>query len=132
MKGVDLRLDQFDLTAPKKVMLEAPFGSWCDAADSLEACAPVADQFWAGLAKAFTVFRKEDLQLLRAVFNKTMSDRSCEGDVFAPPDASYSYVMQLRTLVKEEQEVRQKRQDHFFSKLFVIDSPGLLFPRSWS
>jgi hypothetical protein len=78
------------------------------------------------------MFRKEDLQLLRAVFNKSMSDRSCEGDVFAPPDASYSYVMKLRALVKEEQEVRQKRKDHFFSKQFVIDSPGVLFPRSWS
>jgi hypothetical protein len=49
-----------------------------------------------------------------------------------PPNASYSHVVKLRELVKEEQDMQQKRKDHFFSRQFAMDSPGVLFPGSWS
>jgi hypothetical protein len=132
LQGVDMGLDQFDLSQPRKVALEAPYGSWCDAAQSLDSCTPVAQHFWRSIAEDSKVFRKEDSNLLRAIFNKSLSDRILEGELFAPPDASQPYVMKLRGLVKEEQEVQDKRKEHFFSKHFAMDSPGSLFPRSWS
>jgi len=57
---------------------------------------------------------------------------SYEGDVFCPPDASHSYVTKLRTLVKEEEAVRQRRKALFFSSGFAMDEPGSLFPSSWT
>merc|ERR1711972_40440 len=45
--------------------------------------------------------------------------------------ASYANVTKLRALVKEEEKVRQRRKEHFFSKEFVTENPGALFPASW-
>jgi hypothetical protein len=55
-----------------------------------------------------------------------------EGDRFAPPDATHDYVVKLRALVKEEEQVRMKRKDQFFSKTFMMTHPGTLYPASWS
>jgi hypothetical protein len=132
LQGVDMGLDQFDLSEVKKVVVEAPYGSWCDGIQSLDSCTPVAQRFWSSISEDSKMFRSEDLHLLRAIFSKSLSDRICDGDLFAPPDASHSYVMKLRGLVKEEQEMQQKRKAHFFSKQFAMDNPGPLFPRSWS
>jgi hypothetical protein len=132
LQGVDLRLDQFDLTVPKRVPLEAPLGSWGENTASLDACVAVADSFWSSITEGSKVFGDEDARLLRTIFSSEMSDRKIEGDLFSPPDASYSYVTKLRELVKEEEEVRQGRKDHFLSAHFQLDSPGRLFPRSWA
>jgi hypothetical protein len=132
LQGVDLRLDQFDLSAPKKVILEARPGSWCDSAMSLNACAPVADSFWSGFSATSKAFREDDAKLLRAVFNEQISDRRDEGDLFVPPDNSHAYVNKLRSLVIEESNILQRRKNHFASKEFAMDAPGPLFPRSWS
>merc|ERR1719199_57095 len=75
LQGVDLRLDQFDLTTPKRVPLEAPLGSWGENADSLDACIAVGDTFWSSIGENSKVFNKEDSSLLRAVFCNGMSDR---------------------------------------------------------
>jgi hypothetical protein len=41
-------------------------------------------------------------------------------------------VNKLRDLVKQEESVRQKRKEHFFSTDFVMGEPGTLFPHSWT
>jgi hypothetical protein len=68
---------------------------------------------------------------MKQLFNPELSDRRHEGDLFAPPDASYSTVTRLRGLLKEEEKVRQRRKEHFFSKAFDIATPGNIFPASW-
>jgi len=40
-------------------------------------------------------------------------------------------VQKLRALVKEEDDVQQKRKEHFFSRAFVRTNPGTQFPASW-
>lgn len=78
------------------------------------------------------MFEDEDLKLLRNIFNPNLADRRSENEGFAPPDTTIAYINKLRSLVKEEDEVRQKRKDHFFSTLFRFDCPGALFPSSWA
>mmetsp|Transcript_139414 Transcript_139414/g.242666 ORF Transcript_139414/g.242666 Transcript_139414/m.242666 type:complete len:1003 (-) Transcript_139414:137-3145(-) len=131
LKGVDLRLDDFDLSEVKRVTLEAPAGSWNEQVQSLDACVSVGDAFWASIDDEKSVFKAEDKELLRDIFNPRLSDRRMEGDCFVPPDASHANVTSLRNLVKEEDWVRQRRQEQFFSKKFVMDDPGPLFPSSW-
>jgi len=123
LQGVDLRLDNFDLTTPKKVVPEAPLGSWGN----------VGEDFWSSISdSAGGVFKAEDSSLLKDIFNSEISDRRIEGNKFVPPDASFSYVTKLRSLVKEEEAMRQKRKEHFLSKEFLMSQPGELFPSSWT
>jgi len=131
LQGVDLRLDSFDLSSAKRVSLEAQEGSWGSEARSLDECVAVGKAFWCGLDANSKLFKEDDRDLLQRVFNDELSDRRMEGDRFAPPDATYDYVQKLRALVKEEDMVRQKRKDRFFSKSFVMTNPGTLFPASW-
>jgi hypothetical protein len=70
--------------------------------------------------------------LLSDVFNHQLCDRRMEGDIFTPPDASHAYVTRLRSLVKEEHEVRQMRKAEFLCPSFVMTQPGPLFPYSWT
>lgn len=123
MRGVDLRLDQFDLNEVKKVQMEAPA--------ELEKCIALGDAFWSGL-KQDAVFKPEDKSLLKDVFCPALCDRQSEGEKFVPPDASFSYVARLRDLVKEEESVRRRRKEHFFSEGFMMGSPGWIFPSSWT
>lgn len=51
---------------------------------------------------------------------------------FVPPDTSFAYVTKLRNLIKQEEDVREKRKEHFFSEKFVASEPGHLFPYSWT
>merc|ERR1712013_897104 len=59
------------------------------------------------------------------------TDRRKEGDLFTPPSARHAYVKKLRALVKDEQCVRSKRKETFFSQDFKMNEPGSLFPHSW-
>jgi hypothetical protein len=132
LQGVDLRLDSFDLSSAKRVSLEAQEGSWGSEARSLDECIAVGDAFWSGLHKNSKLFKEEDRVLLQSIFNDELSDRKIEGDIFAPPDATHDYVQKLRALVKEEDIVRQKRKEQFFSKTFAMTNPGTSYPASWS
>jgi len=131
LQGVDLRLDQFDLSEVKHVSLEARAGSWGDEVGSLDECVEVGSMFFASLDGSKKFFRHDDLSLLRSVFASALSDRRSEGDLFIPPDASHSHVQKLRELVKAEETVRQLRKDVFCSQEFLMAEPGSLFPHSW-
>jgi hypothetical protein len=96
--------------------------------------ASIASAFWANLdgQTCDSAFETEDLKLLRSVFNPLLSDRRQEGDHFTPPDFSPEYVEQLRSLVKQEEAVYQKRVEQFLSSEFRTEEPGPLFPQSWA
>uniref|UniRef100_A0A7S1LMS8 Uncharacterized protein n=1 Tax=Alexandrium catenella TaxID=2925 RepID=A0A7S1LMS8_ALECA len=124
-RGVDLALDQFDLSAPGKVA--ASFQS----SGAGSAC--LGGAFWSSLADdADAAFEEEDKVLLKSVFNPHLSDRRDEGDRFVPPDSSLAYVEGLRGLVRKEEQVRQMRTGHFLSAGFSESNPGSLFPASWA
>merc|ERR1711953_4264 len=80
---------------------------------------------------AGSVFKDEDRKLLQTVFNPAMTDRHHEGDRFVPPDSSFTYVQKLRSLVKEEELVREKRVHIFLDTEFSTSTPGVLFPSNW-
>merc|ERR1719326_1882129 len=93
----------------------------------------LGDAFWSSLDDGSKkVFHDDDQALLSNIFNPALCDRRAEGELFCPPDASHSYVAKLRTLVKEEESVREQRKEQFFSKNFVISDPGSVFPASWT
>merc|ERR1740130_958105 len=71
LQGVDLRLDQFDLSAPTKVLLESQVGS---VVKPLEESAAVAELFWASLEEDSQVHQDRDKQLLLAIFNPMLCD----------------------------------------------------------
>lgn len=132
LQGVDLRLDQFDLSEAKRVSLEAQAGSWGSQAKPLDKCVSVGRSFFGCLDDSLNLFNPEDQALLQKVFNPTLSDRRTECDLFVPPNASFSYVNMLRALVKKEDEVREHRKQAFFSQDFAVGNPGALFPHSWT
>merc|ERR1712070_725671 len=108
LQGVDLRLDSFDLSEAKHVSPEMQ-GSWIGELQSVDECVAVGDSFWASLESDTGIFKAEDKELLKDIFHPNLTDRRSEGDLFAPPDASSTYVTKLRALVKEEGLVRQRR-----------------------
>jgi hypothetical protein len=128
LQGVDLRLDNFDLSEAKNISSETL--EWCGELQPLEAGVSVGKIFWSGLEDA-KIFKDEDRALLRKVFDRKLSDRRAEGDLFVPPDASHSYVSKLRALVKEEDSMRKRRTANFSSKSFSMEEPGVLFPFTW-
>jgi len=127
LQGVDLNLDSFDLAEAVQVKNQA--GSW--AGDEV-ANATIASAFWSSLDSDSPVFSAEDRELLRKVFNPSLSDRRDEGEVFAPPNPSPEYIDNLRCLVEREETVQEQRRGHFLSNQFVADEPGPLFPHSWA
>jgi len=127
-QGVDLNLDQFNLTQAEMMEDEGAFLSQ-DVSFSIGA------SFFStmGIAKGgASCFKEQDAELLRAVFNPNLCDRREEGECFVPPDTRASYVRKLRKLVKEEQEVRAKRTEIFLGTSFVVGDAGPLFPASWT
>lgn len=132
LQGVDLRLDSFDLSEAKRISPEAQGGSWIGELKCLTECTALGNMFFSSLESGSEVFREEDRSLLNEIYNPKLADRRSEGDLFAPPDTSLSYVTKLRSLVKEEASVRQRRKDHFCSKSFAMEEPGALFPYSWT
>eukprot|EP00747_Dinoflagellata_sp_TGD_P159003 gnl/TRDRNA2_/TRDRNA2_177865_c0_seq1.p1 gnl/TRDRNA2_/TRDRNA2_177865_c0~~gnl/TRDRNA2_/TRDRNA2_177865_c0_seq1.p1 ORF type:complete len:957 (+),score=184.45 gnl/TRDRNA2_/TRDRNA2_177865_c0_seq1:1256-4126(+) len=130
--GVDLNLDEFDLSQPTRVVSKAH-----NLKDCSYACRPIGNAFWSSIENQVidgeaSVFKDSDKNLLKDIFNPCLSDRREEGDLFAPPDASCLYVQQLRVLVEDEHEMRQMRRKHFFSEKFMMEDPGPLFPASWT
>jgi len=124
--GVDLNLDEFNLSAPTDLARQ-------DICVQLEAGADISSAFWPSLSDELpSMFNDEDKALLRKVFNPCLSDRREEGSRFVPPDTSFAYVQKLRALVKEEEAVQRRRMEHFFDKLFSQQCPGPLFPSSWA
>merc|ERR1719464_1029546 len=125
VQGVDLNLDEFNLSEATQVTRQ-------EASLKVAAGVDITGAFWANLDdNSSSVFRSEDQELLRAVFNPRLSDRRDEGDRFVPPDVSLAYIQGLRDLVKEENEVRHRREQNFFSSSFDAEAPGLLYPSSW-
>jgi hypothetical protein len=131
LQGVDLRLDSFDLSEAKRVSLEAQEGSWNGQLKSLDECVAIGTSFWSSLDTEEKIFKDEDCKLLKAIFDPKLTDRRSERELFSPPDASHTYVARLRQLVKEEEGVRQRRKEEFFSQNFDMDQPSSLFPLSW-
>jgi len=134
MQGVDLRLDSFDLSTPKRVSPEERVGSCLSEFGSLDDCVAIADKFWSSLDASTNYLKNQDQVqvLLREVFKPALTDRRSDGDLFIPPDTNFSYVEKLRQLVKEEEIIRNLRKDHFFSKGFLKGNPSSLFPQSWT
>jgi hypothetical protein len=122
-RGVDLNLDEFSLS-------EA--GAYAGDLQAADADAPIGDAFWSNVdGKDEALFKGEDLKLFKDIYNRELSDRRDEGDMFVPPETNLSYVQKLRSLVKEEGLVREERKQYFFSSDFNEDSVGALFPSSW-
>jgi len=128
-RGVDLNLDQFNLSAAEP-------GSWAGTLEAPEEARDVrikGASFWSALKDSSeAVFRHEDQQLLTLVFNPKMSDRHSEGDAFMPPPTGLSYMHKLKNLVKEELQAQEERKSLFFSTEFNKEKAGSLFPSSWA
>lgn len=124
-QGVDLSLEAFNLSEAAALDPEGKVNTWEVIQTSGEVCTKA---FWASL----TDRHDKDARLLSAIFNPHLSDRRDEGDLFVPPDASASYMRKLQKMVAEEEQVRQRRIEHFRSLDFDSSSPGPLFPASWA
>merc|ERR1719210_2151336 len=121
VSGVDLNLDEFNLSAPTEVARS-------DIIARLDEGADISAAFWMNLEDDVpSMFTEEDRLLLKQVFNPALSDRQDEGDRFIPPDASREYVQRLRSLVLEEQSVQEQRMDLFFNKTFDSENAGPMF-----
>merc|ERR1712113_1238874 len=91
-RGVDLNLDQFDLSQAMKV-------------SSNENFVPLGNAFWSALDTE-SGFEDKYNDLFKDIFNTCLSDRRDEGDRFIPPNMSISYLEKLGNLVAEEQLVQ--------------------------
>jgi len=128
-RGVDLNLDEFDLGMHTRIASESITGSW----DAQSQAKDFYKGFWSSIKRETGPdFKDEDKSLLRNIFNPKLSDRRKEGDLFVPPETSFSYVQKLRNLVDEEAAVQKKRKDHFLGKAFEPGNAGSLFPSSWT
>jgi hypothetical protein len=126
LQGVDLRLDQFDLS-------EATHISWANDVKPLEECSSMGSEaFFACLDGSKQLLNDEDRALLKSIFHPALTDRRNEGDLFVPPSVRQAYVHKLRALVKEEESVRARRKETFLGKDFDLTNPGSLFPNSWT
>jgi len=126
-RGVDLNLDNFDLSKATRVASEvaAPLVGQ-------DACAAVGNVFWFNVDSIDgSVFKEEDRILLSDLFNRRLSDRRDDGDKFVPPDTSFTYMQRIANLMKEEEAVRAQRKELFFSRQFEAEIPGPLYPSSW-
>merc|ERR1712217_545883 len=92
-RGVDLNLDQFDLSQATKVSSDETFE------------APIGNAFWSAL-DTNSEFEEKYNNLFKAIFDSSISDRRDEGDRFIPPNMSVSYLEKLSNLVKEEELVQ--------------------------
>jgi len=124
-RGVDLNLDQFNLTTPVATEGDA----WV--AEYTVKSSAMGSAFWASLDNDDEGFCAEDKKLLRAIYDPNLSDRREEGEQFVPPDTSYNYVQKLHKLLQEEEKCRSQRLEHFCSSDFSIAAPGEVFPGSW-
>eukprot|EP00747_Dinoflagellata_sp_TGD_P065016 gnl/TRDRNA2_/TRDRNA2_154167_c0_seq1.p1 gnl/TRDRNA2_/TRDRNA2_154167_c0~~gnl/TRDRNA2_/TRDRNA2_154167_c0_seq1.p1 ORF type:complete len:450 (-),score=97.87 gnl/TRDRNA2_/TRDRNA2_154167_c0_seq1:60-1217(-) len=122
-RGVDLNLDEFDLSTTADVT---------STVKSSDDCLPMGAAFWSDVfGQSSSVFKEDDKALLKKIFDAKVCDRYDEGDRFVPPDSGFEYVQKLRSLTREEDAMRQRRMDFFFSEKFVMTEPGPLYPSSW-
>ena len=99
-QGVDLNLDQFNLTEVEQFagILPACSGD----AKSLEARVTLGRAFLESLRSGFGKDVANDNQeLLKGIFNPALADRMEEGDAFVPPDPNNSYISKVRGLVSD-------------------------------
>merc|ERR1719482_2555291 len=68
LQGVDLRLDQFDLSEPMTVSLESECGAFVKPLDD---CASVSELFWASLSDSSQALQERDKHFLQDIFNPT-------------------------------------------------------------
>lgn len=123
-QGVDLCLDQFNLSAPVLASGEVQ----CQDADLV-----IGSAFWESIAPAAqSAFAQEDKRFFQKVFNPFLSDRRDEGDLFTPPPTGQPYTQRLKELLRAEEELRARRRDHFLSNKFAEDDAGPLFPSNWT
>lgn len=125
-QGVDLNLNSFDVKTQHRVVKEASVATWQGEGVT------IAEAFWSSMNGSDSTLGDEDRQLLNDIFNPHLADRREEGDLFAPPDTSFSHVRKLCALVKQEEVVRSFRKQLFLSEDFVMTEPGPQFPVSWS
>lgn len=126
-RGVDLCLSQFSMDAPL-----SSANRNCVTEPMPNALAAKAKTFWACVDNLQAGdFDKDTAEMFRLIYNPSLSDRRNEGDDFTPLDCSSQYVKRLQSLLADEEEIRKKRCDHFFSIDFSERSPGPLFPSSW-
>ena len=130
-QGVDLNLDQFNLTEVEQFAGSLPA---CSAdAKSLEARVTLGRAFLEGLRSGFgKEVSEENQELLKGIFNLSLADRTEEADAFIPPDPNNSYISKVRSLVGDEQALLKKRKGAFCDKSFTPGSCGPEFPRSWT
>mmetsp|Transcript_9535 Transcript_9535/g.22485 ORF Transcript_9535/g.22485 Transcript_9535/m.22485 type:complete len:948 (-) Transcript_9535:75-2918(-) len=120
--GVDLNLDEFNLSAATRVESSAQLAEGVD----------ISSAFWTNLwDESGSMLGKEERNLLKCVFHPSLSDRRSEGNRFVPPDNSFAYVQGLHALVTEEEQVRELRKQDFCATSFDREAPGLHFPSSW-
>eukprot|EP00931_Biecheleriopsis_adriatica_P026426 TRINITY_DN16083_c0_g1_i1.p1 TRINITY_DN16083_c0_g1~~TRINITY_DN16083_c0_g1_i1.p1 ORF type:complete len:1036 (-),score=244.94 TRINITY_DN16083_c0_g1_i1:61-3168(-) len=130
-QGVDLNLDKFSLSAPERFAGSLPA---CSAdLDSIEARVTLGKAFLKSFEEqSHAALEDEDKQLLKGVFNRALADRMQEDSAFTPPDPNLAYVAKLRSLVNEEQSLRERRIASFSDKRFEVGNAGSEFPRSWT
>jgi len=129
-QGVDLSLEKFNLseaTSTEEQSLKSGIGG-------ATSNVPIAKAFWSELTgeSQHEALSADDKKLFRDVFNPYISDRHNEGDAFLPPATRQGHIQTLKTLIGEEESVRTQRRSEFFSAHFVTESPGMLFPASWT
>jgi len=125
-RGVDLNLDEFNLSAPTLIEGKEMLGQFDNGLD-------ISDAFWMCLNdERPSTLSEEHKNLLKMVFNPSLCDRHEEGDRFIPPETSQAYVDKLRFLLEEEESMREQRIDHFCGKTFSRENPGQLFPSTWA
>jgi len=128
-QGVDLNLNKFGLSTPERSGCLPP----CSASlDSPEARVALGRAFLRSLQHADWNMEDDHKMLLSGLFNPALCDRIDEGDIFTPPDPNLQYVSRLRSLVKEEESLLEKRKLLFFDTAFVVGNAGSLFPRAWT
>jgi len=127
-RGVDLNLEKFNLSS------HVQHGSWAGTVEAPAGAALVPldyKAFWLDLEQG-EFLAKEDVEILTKVFNPKLSDRRGDGDKFVPPPTSLTYMQKLKTLIKEEACIMEKRKGAFLSTNFDKDNCGPLFPASWT
>ncbi|CAJ1440046.1 unnamed protein product [Effrenium voratum] len=129
-QGVDLNLDQFNLSSEERFAGRLPPCSGC--AGSLEAKVTLGRAFLRALHQQAWGGKAEDQDLLLNIYNVPQCDRTGEGDAFILPDPNMEYISKVRTLVGEEDSTRGRRKLRFSDKAFSVANPGPEFPRTWT
>jgi len=131
-RGVDLNLDQFNLSAPRRLSAASHAGG-VSILEGAGAKVPLGKSFWSSIVPGTkSVFSEGHKNFFRDLFNPHLSDRRSEGSSFVPPDTNLAYVQKLQSLLHEEAGAAQGRKEHFCSENFSMEEADPLFPASWA